>query len=158
MKLTLFLFAASLAVGVAARPSPIKVFVYTRLTEGNQFIDPDQKQRTDSVRDLNSWLGRKKSVELVSSIEQAQVTVEVTARGGQQTGVVSTGCNRGNCTSTNVAAAVDVELRSGSYSLTIEGQSYPGQMMGIWMSAAGNVSSQIDNWIKQNHDRLIAQK
>jgi hypothetical protein len=137
---------------------PIKVFVFTAPNEGG-FVDSVQKLRTDSVEDLKKTLDKKDLVEIVSQKEGADMTLEVLGRGGEETGSATT--SRGAYgtwnTSKDTVATVRVGLTAGTYATLIEGHN-DGRITNVWRTAANNAAKKIENWIKDNHDRLIAQR
>lgn len=141
---------------------PIRVFVFTAQNPGG-FTDDDQKHRTDSVVDLQKAFD-KKVVEVVSSPDQADVKLEVLGRGYDETGTTTTTTSRGyygvwNSSSWNdTVPTVHVGLRAGAYGAMFWGSANPGQLGLAWRTAAKTAASQIEKWIKQNHDTLISKR
>src|SRR5579871_4113053 len=93
---------------------PIKVFIFTAANEGG-FVDPAQKQRNDSVEDLKKALDKKDLVQIVTQKDDADLTLEVLGRGGEETGSSTT--SRGPYgtwnTSKDTVATVRVGLMAG---------------------------------------------
>jgi hypothetical protein len=150
--------AASPVYAQKKSADPIKVFIFTAPNEGG-FADPDQKQRTDSVEDLKKALDKKDVIQIVAQKEGADVTLEVLGRGGEETGSATT--SRGPYgtwnTSKDTVATVRVGLTAGTYATLVEGHN-DGRITNVWRTAANNAAKKIENWIKDNHDRLIAQR
>ena len=137
---------------------PVKVFVFTAANAGG-FVDPGQKQRSDSVEDLKKALEKKDFIQFVNQKEGADMTLEVLGRGGEETGSVTT--SRGPFgtwnSSRDTVATVRVGLTAGTYTALVEGYN-DGRLTNVWRTAANNAAKKIENWIKDNHDRLIAQR
>jgi hypothetical protein len=150
--------AASPAFAGKKTAEPIKVFIFTAANEGG-FVDPGQKQRIDSVEDLKKALEKKDLVQIVGQREGADITLEVLGRGGEETGSATT--SRGPYgtwnTSKDTVATVRVGLRAGTYSTLVEGHN-DGRITNVWRTAANNAAKRIENWIKDNHDNLIARR
>jgi hypothetical protein len=158
--MAMVLSASFLIAAQKKSEEPIKVYVFTATNPGG-FVDPDQKQRTDSVEDLKRALGKKDLVQVVDQKDSPDVTLEVLGRGDEETGTSSTTTSRGyygiwgSTTSKDTVAAVHVRLKAGNYSTLIEGRN-DGRITNVWWTAANNAAKQIQRWIKENHDRLIA--
>lgn len=139
---------------------PIKVFIFTAANEGG-FVDTDQKQRSDSVEDLKKELTREKLVQIVPQRELADIALEVLGRAAAATGTTTT-TTRGaygvqNSTSqNNTMLTVQVGLKAGNYSTIIEGVDPSAFKM--WRVAMGDAIRQINKWIKDNREKLIARR
>jgi hypothetical protein len=138
---------------------PIKVFIFTGANDGG-FVDPDQRQRSDSVEDVKKALDKKNLIEIVGQREGADLTLEVLGRGGEETGTVTTRPGPfGTWNSSNdTVATVRVGLTAGTYTSLIEGYGGKGQIFSVWHTAANNAAKKIESWIKANHDNLIARR
>ena len=117
----------------------------------------------DSIKDLQRALQRKdRTLRLVASPDQADLLLEVTGR--QERGVgparwetKSTRSGSSYKTTTrqvqDTVKVVSARLRAGSFALELEGTD-----VAFWGSAAGNLASQVEKWVKQNQEELLAHR
>jgi hypothetical protein len=135
----------------------IRVFVTTAAPDVGGFVDPDAKQRTDSVKDLKGWLARKLSV--VDAADSADVIVTVVGRGGEATGsATSTADNLGRVhTNPDVGATVHVVLKAGDFNEEIAGHCPPASLR-PWGLAASDAAAQIEKWTKANEAKLLSMR
>jgi hypothetical protein len=165
--LAIVMMAVMAPSGSAQKKSaePVKVFVFTAANEGG-FVDADQKQRRDSVGDLKKALDRKKDlIQIVTEKEAADVTLEVLGRGYIGTGNSTTTTTKGyygvwnSTTSEDSVPTVHVGLKAGDYVTIIHGGGPDNQIqLAPWRGAAVDAAFKIEKWVKDNHDRLIAQR
>jgi hypothetical protein len=121
--------------------------------------DPNPKAKLDSVKDLKKNLVKK--VRLVDRQEDADVVLEVLARGGEATGDTTTNRDAlGQVHSRQDSVAlVRVALIVGDYTTEIDGRSFgPPSGLGAWNRAAIEVADQVDKWIKENQTKLLSNR
>jgi hypothetical protein len=144
---------------------PVRVFVFTA-ADPSGFVDDNSKQRRDSVEDLKKDLSKNSNIQIVADQATADVTLQVLARGNEETGstTVEQGYDGQWHTYPDTVRVVRVVLRAGAYSALVEGTSnfaqrgLIGVSQGLWRVAADNAAKDIGNWIKANHDILISRR
>jgi hypothetical protein len=153
---TLALFCATSGVLAQTAPTgPIRVAVITATGTGDQFGDPDQRQRIDSVKDLRSQLRAKRGIKIVNPDQQPDVQIEVLRRRRQFDGgtvgaavpVFGGAVGATEATKENV-----LRVR-----LTVVGKDYVAEIVDAadtWTGAARNVAGTIAAWVKDNMPRL----
>ena len=158
MKKLTALLLATLFLSVASQAQKsIKVFVTTAAADAGGFVDPDAKQRIDSVKDVKGMLARK--LTLVDSADLADITVTVLGRGGEATGsATSSADNLGRVhTNPDVGTVVHVLLRAGDFTEEISGHSPPTALR-PWRMAGWDAAFQIEKWTKANEAKLLSMR
>jgi hypothetical protein len=156
-KLTALALAVLFSAVASQAQKSIRVFVTTVAPDAGGFVDPDAKQRTDSVKDVKGMLARKLSV--VDSADSADVIVAVVGRGGETTGsATSTTDNLGRVhTNPDVGATVHVVLKAGDFTEEIAGHCPPAGLR-PWSMAAFDAAFQIEKWTKANEAKLLSMR
>jgi len=133
-----FLFAAE-------KPQDkIAVFVKSGGSLGG-LTDPS-KDRQDSIKDLLKKLKDSDSLRLVDSESDALAVLIVLDRGTKRTSMIG-GMGAYD------RMYLNVRLIAGDYSVEFTGESNNG-----YSAAAGKVVKQLEAWVKDNRDRLLAPK
>jgi len=166
LKATSLLIISSLAFPtsvLAQKPEiqPVRVHVFTAPTEGG-FVDVNSKQRTDSVKDLQRNISKKKTAIVVEDQSLADITLEIVGREHIPTGdttsrgftTLSWGIRHHTETTANKLGTVHIALTVGSYSTPINGECGETQLIGCWGTAAKDAAGKIEKWIKDNHTRI----
>jgi hypothetical protein len=155
---TLIVAALLLAVPAVAQTS---VYVFTQEAE---FVDEGSKQRADTVEDLRKALNKKKALTVVETEGEAQIVLEVLARGRESTGKrMGTMINRpplaggGIWTSSEdvMTGAIAVALTVDSYSTELTAEA--DQAFGKWTAMANDIAKQVERWTKDNAVALVAE-
>jgi hypothetical protein len=144
-----------LTVAVSAQSADVRVYVFTS-TDTSGFTDPLQAQRVESLADLKRVMEKKKGIEVVDRVEDADLTLEITDAGKLETGAqrtkgLSTGLDGaifGTRTSQEKRPQVRTTLRAGTYRIEFHG------IDRSMKRAADAVAQGVEKWIKQNHDLL----
>jgi hypothetical protein len=142
----------------------VRVFVFTQAAESG-FVDYESQRRTDSVKDLEKALTKKKRIILVANANVADVTVEVMGSGAEAMNSVTT-----TTTQRRLFGIVPVEgLTSSSQrdtsnvlriKLSVPGTAYSKELMasksgiGPWGVLANYFAGFVDKWIKDNGDQI----
>ena len=130
----------------------IPVFVKTGVTAGG-FTDPS-KDRQDSMKDLVKKLKDSKSVRLVNSEEEAILMLEVLDRETKRESNLNTALFGSRQNKSYLA----VRLTAGEYSAEFTGESGSKGVLTGYGAAAGKVVKQLEDWVKDNRDRLLTLK
>jgi hypothetical protein len=137
---------------------PIKIYVFTAANAGG-FTDQDFKLRMYVGAELRKEIEKKDAIQTVDTAEMADVTLNVLSCGkeviGSHTGYVPP---FGMETFEDTADTLHLELRAGSYSMAIEGQEDGRITSNPWRTTAIVAAKTVENWVKENHDKLIAQR
>jgi hypothetical protein len=128
----------------------IRVFVAAG-SSSTGFVDPGHEELTDSIADLKKALAQKKVITLVDERGSADIIAQVVGRGftGTGTELATQGEPR--------FAIVRVTLSAGDYTTTIDGHN-DGRLLGAWRTAANDAARQIEEWIRDNRDKLLARR
>jgi hypothetical protein len=160
MRLATILIAGLLMAATAHAHDLVRVYVKPVELAGG-FTDDDTKQRQDSTVDLRKALaGKDKTLVLVASPDDAQVTIEVLDRGqvATDTTVVRRDIYGTIQGEHDRAKIVRVRLSVGEYSTEIAGASEPtpqfGSALTSWRGAAGAAAASVDRWIKANRAKF----
>jgi hypothetical protein len=166
---TLVLLASMVCLGPSLRAAQnkaqnkeqwaaIRVFVFAG-SNPSGFVDPGHKDLTDSIADLKKALAQKKVITVVDEGEGADVMVEVTGRGYRESGGTTTyKTPLGQyATSKDMVATVRVTISAGDYSTTIDGLN-DGRITNVWRTAANSAARQIEAWVRDNRDKLLARR
>jgi hypothetical protein len=148
--LTVGIAATVLAANFAAQERPtdrVPVFVKSAGTDGG-FTDPS-KNRQDSMKDLQKRLEKSKVVRLVPSESEAVAIIEVLDR---------TTTRETNLWGRQNRSSVAVRLHAGDYSTEFSGESGSKGVMTGYGAAAAKVADQVESWIRENRERLMAAK
>ena len=129
------------ALSLAAQePRTVRVFVFAA-ADPSGFVDAEQKAREDSALDLRKALdSKRRAIEIVPTRDSADLVLEVLRR---TKGVLDD--------------KYRVEVR-----LTVPKTEYHKDFFGAddlgWRYAANQVADQVDDWLKDNRDRLLARR
>jgi hypothetical protein len=157
--LALFVTVAScpptMAVQYAKKSAPIRIAVFTATAATDQFAGPEEHQRRDSVKDLESQLRLRKNIKIVSQDEQPDLLVEVLGRERKADGgAVATatpffgGALARSAPTKKAVVRVRLSVVGREYSVEIVGSGGP------WRAAARGAAQIIETWVKDNWDRL----
>lgn len=145
------LIALFLLTSTTAFAQTPRVFLTVAGADASGFSAPGEKERTQVLKDLTSELKKKKSLQLVPSAEQADVTLELTNAG---IGASSNSTSRvvpysGSVqTTTDKAWHATAQLRAGSFKTEFSGSgTYSG-------TAARAIASDVDKWIIDNRSQF----
>jgi hypothetical protein len=154
---------ALLGVTAAALPQQkppkrlIRLYVFTQVAKLGDFVGFDQKPRLDSVKDLRYELGlRNLTVQVVDTLEQADVAIEVLGREQVEHGAVAVALPLYG----GSAMAVATPSRKSflTVRLTVPGRDYTTGIVGggkYFGDAAFEAGRMIERWAKDNYDTLV---
>jgi hypothetical protein len=136
--------------------SDIKVFVFTAGPDEGELVNPQtvsrHKQAIESVEDLKKLLA--KNVRVIEERDEADVTLEVLARGDVKPGTTTPSRDE----SKDGSDSVHISLMAGDYRAELAGYSPHAQIIGARRAPAKDVTRKIEAWIDSNHDKLIANR
>jgi hypothetical protein len=162
---TRLLLAASLLVAVAPTlfaqggktTAPIRIAVFTATAPADQFADPEERQRVDSVKDLRAMLLDRRRIKVVDRDEQPDVLIEVLQRDRKADGgsVATAAPFFGGA----IATARPTQKAVVRVRLSVVGRDYTTEITGTggpWRAAARDAAKTIETWVKDNLDKLRA--
>lgn len=155
----LLVLAAVVTLATEKKVVPVNVYVFTSQNQSG-FTDEDQIGRDQTVKDLQKQLAKDSEIEIVSSEQSADVSLQVALITVRDTGAV---IRYGQNDHPQTVHEIVVGLTAGAYSSTFVGASSPTRtdlgrwyaIDGTWADAANDAAKQIEKWIKLNHDKLI---
>jgi len=127
--------------------------VFTEPNPGG-FVDPDLKQREDSIKDMVKSLSKKEDLAGCRAANGGGCRVEILGRGREETGAELT---FGAETSKEKKAALRARLVVGEYSTELVAQS-DGRILGQWGEVAGKLAKQIEKWVDTNYAKIIERR
>jgi hypothetical protein len=156
-------FAAVAPRGLHAGDAKQPVSVLVRAGGGSGFSAPGV---ADSIKDLTNSLKGKKLVVLTDDPATAEIVIEVLGRFKDYRGeTYSTATAVNDSTATirttqKKSAVVAAKLIVGDYSLELIGEAGGiGKFgLGAWGDAANQIAKQIEGFIKENNERLVARR
>jgi hypothetical protein len=153
MKIMLLATALALSTLPVRAEGPVAVYLTTAASKEG-FTDPD-KSRQDSLKDLSEALGKKKSVRLVPTREEAVMVLEVLGRGVREDSGSFSKAFGGKNEVKNVRAKLTV----GDFSAELSGESAGGGFgggpgRGAWKKAAYKLADQVEKWVQENQAQL----
>ena len=157
MKRMFFTVVWSFLSAHIAAAQPVRVYLFT--APAAQFVDQKSKGRADSLKDVRDRMKGKKTLQLVDSVEEADLSVEIIERVFQQTGNSTSTFKPyvGVETTAESKPSIHVTLTAGTYSTELYGsQITVWGKGGVWRSAAEGLASDVEKWVKENHEQLIA--
>ena len=145
-----------LLIAALADPQP-KILVYVALPERDGFVDAG-KALSDSQRDLQREINKRKHLRIVATRAEADVVVTVIDRGimSEDTGgLVFVPIGRAVLARPTRRSwnALQARLDAGGYSKLLTGQ-FSG-IGDVWEECAEQVAKELDGWAATNRERLI---
>lgn len=137
------------------KTGPIRVAVFTTTASAEQFVDPEEHQRIDSVKDLERSLRLGGRVKVVDGNEAPDVLIEIVSRdvqadGGSVTAAIPVFGTMISRTRPTGAAVVRARL-------SVVGKDYVAEIVGSggrWGAAANDAAGVIETWVKDYRSRL----
>jgi hypothetical protein len=164
IKIIATLATVAVAAVTLTAENTVRVFVFTQAAESG-FVDYESQRRTDSVKDLEKALAKKKSIILVANANVADVTVEVMGSGAEAMGSVTTTTEQTRLfgilpvdgTTSRTSRDITNVLR---IKLSVRGTTYSKETwaaksgIGAWGGLANYFAGFVDKWIKDNGDQI----
>jgi hypothetical protein len=144
MILTLAALLTTLPAGVTAssRPPAVRVYVFTATSPGATEASEQVQGRSDSVRDLEEVLRRKRQFVLVPSADQAQVVVEVVNR------------EERDAPQGGFGGKAITPFRETIVRLRVTAGQEDGELKGVgqasWKAAAKDAANRLSKWVKSH--------
>jgi hypothetical protein len=143
---------------LAAAPAPPliqdKIPVFVRAAgAASGFTDPS-RDRQDSVKDVEKNIRDSKVVRLVPTFDEAVIVLDVLNR---ETRREANGWTAFSGAKQN-KSYLTVKLTVGDFETELAGESGSKGVLKGYGAAASNVVDQLDAWVKENRDRLLALK
>ena len=135
------------AVASSQVPGKIPVFVKAAATAGG-FSDPS-KERQDSVKDIQEKVRGSKVIAMAQSENEAVVIVEVLARSTRR---------ETNFWGRQNKSRLEVRLTAGEYSTEFGADGGSAGVFTGYGKAAGSIVKQMEKWVGENRERLLALK
>lgn len=147
------MFAMFASTAISGQGDRIRVYVSTAQPAGG-FVDQDSKHRETTKKELASELkGKKKTIEVVDTAERADILIEVKSA-GYADGAIETRANvlgGGVSSSPKKEYRAVVSLTVGEYSTDMTVQRGAFSTL-----AASRLADDIEKWIKDNRERVLA--
>lgn len=145
--IALFLLTSTAAF---AQSTP-RVYLAAVGPDASGFSAPGGKERAEVLKELTDELKKKKSMQVVASPEQADLTLEVTAAAigpGNNSTTYLVPYTGSAHTANNKAWHATVELKAGAFKATLLGE-------GLYLGTAARViAKDVDKWVIDNRAQL----
>jgi hypothetical protein len=131
---------------------PVKVYVLPEATNAAGFVDAERTRIGDTIKDVREAITKRKDMVLVSTEDQAAITLEVTHSDNVATGNTNVYFGRVQTPDMQQRVAVMMRVRHSDY------QKEFSSIRGAWGTLAKFTVNQVGTWIQTNRAQLDAVK